>query len=136
VILDSSAVSSFFFKDSFTDKISEIILNSNEDFETLDLAFAEVSNVAWKRIIIFQDDKSAVLGQLQKAIDFIEKLCRVIQVREVWSGAIDLAINERLPFYDSAFLYLAIRENSKLLTTDLRFFNKLPDKYKKFVITP
>ncbi|MEM0173739.1 MAG: hypothetical protein QXI16_04450 [Sulfolobaceae archaeon] len=74
-----------------------------DSFETLDLAFAEVSNVAWKRIVIFQDDKNAVLSQLQKAIDFIEKLCKVVQVREIWNNAIDLAINEDFPFMIQRF---------------------------------
>ncbi|GAA5420879.1 hypothetical protein Stok01_02846 [Sulfurisphaera tokodaii] len=37
--------------------------------------------------------------------------------------AINLAVREKLPFYASAFLYLDIKENTKLLTIDLKLFN-------------
>ncbi|MEM1627535.1 MAG: type II toxin-antitoxin system VapC family toxin [Sulfolobaceae archaeon] len=136
MILDSSAIASFFFRDNFTDKVIKIIEGSDEGFLTLDLAFAEVSNVAWKRIVIFNDDYNITLEQLKNALDFIEKLCKIVYVKDITMEAINLAVQEKLPFYDSAFLYLAIKEGTKLLTTDLKLFNKLNDKLKNYVIVP
>ncbi|AEE94551.1 VapC-type toxin [Acidianus hospitalis W1] len=136
MILDSSAISSFFFRDSFTDKVIKIIESSDEDFLTLDLAFSEVSNVAWKRIVLFNDEKDVVIEQLRNALDFIEKLCEIVSVKDIVMDTINLAVQEKLPFYDSAFLYLAIKEGTKLLTTDIKLFNKLNDKLKSYVIIP
>lgn len=136
MILDSSAIASFFFRDGFTDKVIKIIEDSSEGFFTLDLAFSEVSNVAWKRIVLFNDKEDVVLEQLRNALDFIEKLCNIIYVKDIVMETINLAVQEKLPFYDSAFLYLAIKEGTKLLTTDLKLFNKLNDKLKKYVIIP
>jgi predicted nucleic acid-binding protein len=136
LILDSSAIASFFFRDSFTDKVIKIIESSDEDFLTLDLAFSEVSNVAWKRIVLFNDEKDVVIEQLRNALDFIEKLCEIVSVKGIVMDTINLAVQEKLPFYDSAFLYLAIKEGTKLLTTDIKLFNKLNDKLKNYVIIP
>lgn len=136
MILDSSAIASFFFRDSFTDKVIKIIESSDEDFLTLDLAFSEVSNVAWKRIVLFNDEKDVVIEQLRNALDFIEKLCEIVSVKDIVMDTINLAVQEKLPFYDSAFLYLAIKEGTKLLTTDIKLFNKLNDKLKNYVIIP
>jgi predicted nucleic acid-binding protein len=136
LILDSSAIASFFFRDSFTDKVIKIIESSDEDFLTLDLAFSEVSNVAWKRIVLFNDEKDVVIEQLRNALDFIEKLCEIVSVKDIVMDTINLAVQEKLPFYDSAFLYLAIKEGTKLLTTDIKLFNKLNDKLKNYVIIP
>lgn len=136
MILDSSAIASFFFRDSFTDKVIKIIESSDEDFLTLDLAFSEVSNVAWKRIVLFNDEKDVVIEQLRNALDFIEKLCEIVSVKDIVMDTISLAVQEKLPFYDSAFLYLAIKEGTKLLTTDIKLFNKLNDKLKNYVIIP
>jgi len=136
LILDSSAIASFFFRDSFTDKVIKIIESSDEDFLTLDLAFSEVSNVAWKRIVLFNDEKDVVIEQLRNALDFIEKLCEIVSVKDIVMDTISLAVQEKLPFYDSAFLYLAIKEGTKLLTTDIKLFNKLNDKLKNYVIIP
>ena len=55
MILDSSAIASFFFRDNFTDKVIKIIEGSDEDFLTLDLALAEVS--LWKRIVLLNDNQ-------------------------------------------------------------------------------
>jgi predicted nucleic acid-binding protein len=136
LILDSSAIASFFFRDSFTDKVIKIIESSDEDFLTLDLAFSEVSNVAWKRIVLFNDEKDVVIEQLRNALDFIEKLCEIVSVKDIVMDTISLSVQEKLPFYDSAFLYLAIKEGTKLLTTDIKLFNKLNDKLKNYVIIP
>lgn len=136
MILDSSAIASFFFRDDYTDKVIKIIEESNEDFITLDLAFSELSNVAWKRIVLFNDREDVVIGQLRNALDFMEKLCKIVHVKDIVMETINLAVREKLSFYDSAFLYLAIKEGTKLLTTDLRLLNKLNDELKKYVIIP
>ncbi|BCU71665.1 type II toxin-antitoxin system VapC family toxin [Stygiolobus caldivivus] len=137
MILDSSVIASLFFRDNFSEKTAEIISsNAHEEFKTLDLAFAEVSNVAWKRVVIFGEDKEIALRQLRNAVNFIEDVCSVTSTEDIISDAIKLAVSEKLPFYDSAFLYLAIREKSKLLTTDLKLFNKVSNELKEYVITP
>ncbi len=137
MILDSSAVASMFFKDNYTERVRKLIANSgSEECKTLDFTYAEVSNVAWKRIILFGENQEYVLKNLKLAIDFLNKMCEITKVREIIDETVELALMEKTSFYDTAFLQLAMINNDKLLTTDLKFYNKLEQKYKEFVIIP
>ncbi|AHC52504.1 hypothetical protein SUSAZ_05430 [Sulfolobus acidocaldarius SUSAZ] len=50
MILDSSTIASVFFKDSFSERVRNLISSKiHEGCRTLDSAYAEVANVAWKR---------------------------------------------------------------------------------------
>jgi predicted nucleic acid-binding protein len=126
-----------FFKDNYTERVRKLIANSgSEECKTLDFAYAEVSNVAWKRIISFGENQEYVLKNLKLAIDFLNKMCEITKVREIIDETVELALMEKTSFYDTAFLQLAMINNDKLLTIDLKFYNKLEQKYKKFVIIP
>lgn len=136
MILDSSATASLFFRDNFTEKVTEIVERADEELITLDFSLAEISNVAWKRIIIFNEDKAVILKQLQNAIKFIKTLCNIVKMEDVIDGAINLAVDQRIPFYDSAFLYLASTRNTKLLTTDKKLYSLANADLKKHIRLP
>lgn len=126
-----------FFKDNYTEKVRSLIMSkSSESCITLDLAYAEVANVAWKRILLFSEDKEYVLNNLRLAIDFMNNICRVKRIIDILYETVQLALNERTTVYDTAFLQLAIENNDKLITTDFKFYNKLEQKYKDYVILP
>ncbi|BDC17470.1 hypothetical protein [Acidianus sp. HS-5] len=50
----------------------------------MDLAFAEI---AWKRIVLFGDNKEVILKQLSNAISFIENTCDVISLKDLMADA-------------------------------------------------
>ncbi|AHC52505.1 hypothetical protein SUSAZ_05435 [Sulfolobus acidocaldarius SUSAZ] len=47
-----------------------------------------------------------------------------------------MALKEKITIYDTAFLQLAVTRNEKLITTDVKFYNKLEEEYKAYVILP
>lgn len=95
-----------------------MVLEKYDRFYTVDLAYAEVGNVAWKRVQIFGEGYAIASKALQGAIDFIEKVCQVVESRELLAEALQLAVDQHVTIYDSLFLSLARRVNIKLLTTD------------------
>ena len=112
---------------------AQSIINSYQRLITLDLAFAEIANIAWKRIFIFKDNKETVLSNLKLAIEFMNTL-NVRQVSSLIDDGIHFALNYGITFYDASFVVLAIRENAILLTTNLKLANAIHGRVK--VITP
>ena len=126
VVLDSTAIAAIFFRDTHSEQV-EATLKRFERFHTLDLAFAEVGNVAWKRINFFKEDFATHLRALLAATDFIRNVCNVIETREVLAQALEVGVKEGITIYDSLFVALAKRMKVKLLTTD----EKLHDRVRK-----
>lgn len=108
----------------------------DEELITLDFSLAEISNVAWKRIIIFNEDKAVILKQLRNTLNFIKTLCSIVRIEDIIDGAINLAVDQRVPFYDSAFLYLASERNTTLLTTDKKLYSLANADLKKHIRLP
>lgn len=117
IVLDSTAIAALFFKDPYSERVDGA-LERYDRFHTLDLAYAEVGNVAWKRVHIFGEDYAIASKALKGAVDFIEDVCQVVESREIMANALELAVHQRITIYDSLFLSLARRVNAKLLTTD------------------
>ena len=88
---------------------------------TLSLAKFELGNVIWKecvlRSIISFDD---ALGKVK----YVAKILRIMQVLDINSPkdfheTMELAINHKLTFYDSAYLYIAKKHKLILVTEDV-----------------
>lgn len=117
VVLDSTAIASIFFRDPYSDRVDSA-LKKFERLHTLDLAFAEVGSVAWKRVKFFGEDYAASSRALSAAAEFIENACRVTESRKLVSQASELGVERWITFYDSLFIALANSLKAKLLTTD------------------
>ena len=50
VVLDSCIIAAIFFPEAISERAIEIV--ENHDCTTVDLAYIEVANVAWKRFVI------------------------------------------------------------------------------------
>jgi len=74
VILDSSLIAAIFFKEETSERAERAVENC--DLITVDLAVAEVANVAWKRVVFFNESKKITLKALKGSIDFITGVCR------------------------------------------------------------
>jgi len=126
VILDSCVIASIFFEDENSERAERAAMNYR--LITLDLAIAEVSNVAWKRIILYNDSSEIILKALKKTIDFINSACDVIHLQDLHEAAFQIAIEDKITVYDSFFVAAAERENAPLLTMDRKLHEAIRKK--------
>lgn len=115
-VLDSSVISAIFFLEKASSKVIQAV--ENRSLLTVDLAFAEVANVAWKRVTLFNENKDLMDTALKKSIEFINTSCEVIPTVELLDSSFKIAVREELTIYDSLFLAAAEIENVPLLTLD------------------
>ena len=123
VVLDSSLIAALFFKDPHSD-LAEEALQEFKTYHTLDLAFAEVGNVAWKRVYLFNEEYNITAQALEKAADFIASICQVAPSRDYLKEAFDVGVKEGLTVYDSLFISQAKRLKTTLLTVDSELHRK------------
>ncbi len=123
MVLDSAAIAALFFRDPHSEKV-EAAVGRYANLYTLDLAFAEVCSVAWKRVKFFGEELETASRALALAKDFVDSSCRVAQSRELLQEALRLAVEQGTTAYDSLFLSLALKSKMKLLTTDEKLHKK------------
>ncbi len=80
-ILDSSVIAAIFFKEESSERAERVA--GNYKLITVDLAIAEVANVAWKRVAFFNESKEIALKAIRRGIDFIISACEVISSQEL-----------------------------------------------------
>ena len=115
-VLDSNVIAAFFFLEEASLKAEALI--KEIDIVTIDLAFAEIANVAWKKICLFNENKSDIEEALILCIQFIKTSCEVIDASELMDHSFKIALEEKLTIYDSLFIAAAERENLPLYTLD------------------
>lgn len=116
-MLDSTAIAALFFKDPYSDRMDEAV-KEYDVLYTLDLAYPEVANVAWKRACLFGERLDTCRHALGLAEEFVRNACNVIEARGLVDEALRLGFEERIAVYDSLFLVAARRNSAKVLTTD------------------
>jgi predicted nucleic acid-binding protein len=126
VVLDSSVIATMFFKEEASQRALNAVIAP--DLITLDLAVAEVGNVAWKQVVLSGEDKDLALAVLQKCLSFILDACNIIRSQDLVAEAFTISVDNRIAFYDSLFLAAADRENVPLLTLDRKLYNKMNEK--------
>jgi predicted nucleic acid-binding protein len=120
-VLDSCVIAAIFFREEASSRAVESV--QNRDLITVDLAMAEVSNVAWKRVTLFQEKEEIIVPALENSIEFINTVCKVINTRELITRSFEIALKEKISFYDSLFLAAAQKEKVPLITLDKRLKN-------------
>ncbi len=136
IVLDSSVIAALFFPEPYSDWAEDIVRNYDYLY-TIDLAYAEVMNVAWKKIVRFKLDQNTILTALDKALGFISNVCEVIEAKTIWKNAIKIAIETEITSYDALFLALSLMKKIKLTTIDKKLAEKLMNsKYKEIIIQP
>ena len=101
VLVDSSVIAAIFFKEAASSRAERSLQDCT--VLTVDLALAEVANVAWKRVVLFKESKEVALKALRKSLEFIRTVCD--------EPAFQRAIEDRIPIYDALFITAAEREN-------------------------
>jgi predicted nucleic acid-binding protein len=133
VVLDSSVIAAIFFpEDSLSERSEEVA--AKNDLITLDLAIAEVGNVAWKRAVLFKEDKSTTQAALQDCRDFIAGSCTLLRSFDLLEDAYEISVEDKIAFYDSLFLAAADKEQAPLFTLDKKLYEKAKAKWNARLI--
>jgi predicted nucleic acid-binding protein len=127
VIFDTSVIAAIFFKEDSSERAETAA--DNYKLITVDLAIAEVANVAWKRVMFFDESKEIALKALRRSIDFITSVCEVITSQELLEDAFEIAIADKITVYDSLFIAASEREKVPLLTTDGKLYENVKSKW-------
>lgn len=126
IFLDSNVIAAMFFKEAASPRALKSAAGS--DPITLDLAVAEVGNVAWKQVVFFSEDKDRALDALRDGLDFIATSCTLLKASDLFEEAFEIAVVDKTSFYDSLFLAGAEREGVPLLTLDKNLYEKAKAK--------
>lgn len=121
VVVDASVVIKWFIPEVGSDAASRL-LASEDRLEAPDLLFAEITNAIWKKVLRGQltPDESRLLASDIENIAVGTTPCRVLAAD---AHAIALATSRSV--YDSMYLALALRLETRLITADERFFHAL-----------
>ena len=122
VVLDSSVIAAMFFKEDASMRARDAAAKS--DLITLDLAVAEVGNVAWKQVVLCGADKDQTLVAFKKCQSFISEACELVRAEDLTIRAYNIAVETRTAFYDSLFLAAAEARQVPLLTLDRKLYEK------------
>ena len=122
VILDSSVIAAMFFKEDAS--IRALDAAAKSDLITLDLAIAEVGNVAWKQVVLCGADKGQTLVAFNKCQSFISEACELVRAEDLTIRAYNIAVETRTAFNDSLFLAAADARQVPLLTLDRKLYEK------------
>lgn len=117
-VLGSSVIAAIFFQEPSSEKAAWAV--ENRELVTVDLARAEVANVAWKRVTLFNEDREITTKALKMSMEFMETSCEVIPTRELVEESFQIALKNKISFYDALFVCLALREEVPLLTLNKR----------------
>lgn len=122
VVLDTGIIFAIYFKEEASSRAKKVA--AENDPITIDLAFAEAGNAAWKRIVLFGEDRGASQDSLSKCIEYI-KSCTILRSSDLTDLAFKIAVENKTTFYDSLFLAAAEKEQVSLLTLDKKLYDKV-----------
>ena len=125
-VLDSSVLAAMFFREEASPRALKCA--SECDPVTLDLAMAEVGNVAWKQVVFFGENRDRASDALQDCQDFIATACTIIKASDLSMKAFQIAVEDKVSYYDSLFLAAAEREGIPLMTLDQKLHEKAKAK--------
>ncbi len=94
---------------------------------TSSLAIFEIGNAIWKQVYqrkrLNEDEGMKVLNVMKEVLESLEKL----EMDEP-QDALKIAVENGITFYDSAYLYLAIKNDLSLVTDDEKLY-RIAGKY-------
>ena len=134
IVVDSSVVAALVTPEEYSDWASKR-LSEYDDFHALDLNYYEVANaIKHKKSDRFSaNDAVKAFTQAAEMMD----LYAVHNFSEVINNAITLALELNITVYDAAFLSLAEKLDTQLLTLDQKLVKKLEGtKYYGFMEYP
>lgn len=126
VVLDSSVIAAIFFKEEASERAEKVA--EKYRLITVDAVVPEAANVAWKRIVHFNEPEEMTKTALKACTDFIANVCKVISSQTLLEASFEIAVRDRITVYDSLFIAASEKEKVPLLTTDKKLYNNLCEK--------
>jgi len=120
-VIDASVVIKWFVPEIYEAEARRLLNPSNE-FSAPDLLFAELVNVIWMKVRrgnVSEETARRFAGDLHR---IPVATCSCL---ELAADACDLALATGRSVYDSMYLALAIRLETRLITADQRLFNAI-----------
>ncbi|MFA5382760.1 MAG: type II toxin-antitoxin system VapC family toxin [Candidatus Micrarchaeia archaeon] len=104
----------------------------------LDLTFYEVGNILWKYCTLLKKKTEFCKKDLENICNILENWERVIRIYPLDTQYIlEIAIKNKLTFYDAAYIYLAKKYSTGLLTCDKKLYvASKKEKIKSVLIEP
>jgi len=99
-------------------------LDSTTQIVVPDSLFAELGNVVWQWIKFQHLPLQTGLNALQDAEAMVDMTINSSQIRDL---ALELAVSNDHPYYDTLFVAAALQTNTEVITFDRRLANKFPD---------
>jgi predicted nucleic acid-binding protein len=122
IVIDSSVITALVTPEQYSDWVSKKIAEY-DDFHALDLNYYEVANaIKYKKSDKF--DAKDTLKAFNQATEILD-LSAVHTFSEVINNALTIANELNITAYDAAFLSLAQKLDTPLLTLDLKLVKKL-----------
>jgi predicted nucleic acid-binding protein len=121
VVVDASVVIKWFVPENGTEAALQL-LHSGHQFVAPDLLFAEVANSIWKKTL---RGELTAIDSHHLAADLERIAVETIQCRELATDAHALALITARSVYDSMYVAVAIRLETRLITADERLVNAL-----------
>ncbi|MGQ4891171.1 MAG: type II toxin-antitoxin system VapC family toxin [Candidatus Njordarchaeia archaeon] len=90
----------------------------------LDLTVYEVGNIIWKMVNIFGSLNKRSAIELSKQINIIISKLNILRIENNMENILEIAVNERLTFYDASYIYFARVNNLILVTNDQKLLKK------------
>ncbi|HYK02840.1 MAG TPA: type II toxin-antitoxin system VapC family toxin [Thermoanaerobaculia bacterium] len=121
VVVDASVVIKWFVRENGTEAALRLF-DSGHQFVAPDLLFAEVANSIWKKTLrgeLTATDSHQLIADIERIA------VETIQCRELATDAHALALITSRSVYDSMYVALAIRLETRLITADERLVNAL-----------
>ncbi len=101
------------------------VIESTDQIVVPDSLFSELGNVVWQWIKFHQLSLQTGLEVMQDAEALVDRTINSSLIRDT---ALDLAVKENHPFYDTLFISAAIQINTKVITFDRKLANKFSDR--------
>jgi predicted nucleic acid-binding protein len=121
VVVDASVVIKWFVPEAGSAAASRW-LGSEDRLEAPDLLFAEIANAIWKKVLRGQLTRA----ESQLLVNDIEKIAvNTTPCRALATDAHEIALITSRSVYDSMYVALALRLDTRVITADERFFHAL-----------
>ncbi len=120
-VVDASVAIKWFLPEVHSEAANRL-LSGSHTLLVPDLLFSEVGTILWKRIRkeeLAEEEAAAILRTLGALR---------LEVSPTWTlttPALEIACRTQRTVYDSLYLALAFREQSRMVTADEKFFNAL-----------
>ena len=109
-LIDSSAIIKFFAKEPGWKEIEAYLPESM----TIPLAIEELGNALWKKVLLAEiKEKDA-----EEIIALYQSIAVLAEYKPFTRTALEIAVKEKIAFYDSLFLAVAMKNDYEFVTCD------------------